>query len=87
MNCLLEALAMSLGLMCVLSLKVIELLSCCGGRLCASPCSVPVGAWFFLWSHGFSCGPMVFPVVPWFFYVFPPDFGLVCAYEGGDFFV
>ena len=35
---------------------------------------------FFLWSHGFS-------VVPWFFYVFPPDFSLVCAYEGGDFFV
>ena len=31
MNCLLKALAMSLGLMCVLSLKVIELLSCCGG--------------------------------------------------------
>ena len=28
------------GLMCVLSLKVIELLSCCGGRLCASPCMV-----------------------------------------------
>ena len=40
MNCLLKALAMSLGLMCVLSLKVIELLSCCGGRLCASPCIV-----------------------------------------------
>ena len=36
--------------------------------------SVPVGA-------------CVFPVVPWFFYVFPPDFGLVCAYEGGDLFV
>ena len=48
MNCLLNALAMSFGLMCVLSLKVIELLSlkviellsCCGGRLCASPCMV-----------------------------------------------
>ena len=40
MNCLLNALAMSLGLMCVLSLKVIELLSGCGGRLCASPCIV-----------------------------------------------
>ena len=40
MNCLLNALAMSLGLMCVLTLKVIELLSCCGGRLCASPCMV-----------------------------------------------
>ena len=40
MNCLLNALAMSLGLMCVLSLKVIELLSCCGGRLCAIPCVV-----------------------------------------------
>ena len=39
MNCLLNALAMSFGLMCVLSLKVIEL-SCCGGRLCASPCMV-----------------------------------------------
>ena len=32
MNCLLKALAMSLGLMCVLS--------CCGGRLCARPCIV-----------------------------------------------
>ena len=40
MNCLLKALAMSLGLMYVLSLKVIELLSCCSGRLCASPCIV-----------------------------------------------
>ena len=36
--------------------------------------SVPVGA-------------CVFSVVPWFFYVFLPDFSLVCAYEGGDFFV
>ena len=34
--------------------------------------SVPVGA-------------CVFFVVPWFFNVFPPDFGLVCAYEVGDF--
>ena len=40
MNCLLKALAMSLGLMCVLSLNVIELLSCCGDRLWASPCIV-----------------------------------------------
>ena len=39
MNCLLNALAMSFGLMCVLSLKVIELLSCCGG-VC-----VPVRVW------------------------------------------
>ena len=39
MNCLLNALAMSFGLMCVLSLKVMEL-SCCGGRLWASPCIV-----------------------------------------------
>ena len=75
MNCLLNALAMSFGLMCVLSLKVIELLSCCGGRLCASPVyGVPVGA-------------CVFPVVPWFFDVFPPDFCLVCVYEVRDFFV
>ena len=28
------------GLTCVLSLKATELLSCCGGRLCASPCIV-----------------------------------------------
>ena len=34
MNCLLKALAMSLGL------KVMELLSSCGGRLWASPCIV-----------------------------------------------
>ena len=40
MNCLLKALAMSLGLMCVLSLNVMELLSCCGGRLWASLCIV-----------------------------------------------
>ena len=43
MNCLLKALAMSLGLICVLSLNVMELmcmLSCCGGRLRASPCIV-----------------------------------------------
>ena len=40
MNCLLKALAMSLGLMCVLSLKVMELLSRCGGRLWASSCIV-----------------------------------------------
>ena len=33
--------------------------------------SVPVGA-------------CVSSVVPWFFYVFPPDFCLVCAHEGGD---
>ena len=39
MNCLLKALAMSLGLMCVLSFNVMELLSCCG-RLWASPCIV-----------------------------------------------
>ena len=40
MNCLLNAPAMSPGSMCVLSLKAIELLSCCGGRLRASPCMV-----------------------------------------------
>ena len=40
MNCLLKALAMSLGLMCVLSLNVMELLSCWGGRLWARPCIV-----------------------------------------------
>ena len=39
MNCLLKALAMSLGLMCVFSLKVMEL-SCCDGRLWANPCIV-----------------------------------------------
>ena len=39
MNCLLKALAMSLGLMCVF-LNAMELLSCCGGRLCARPCIV-----------------------------------------------
>ena len=38
MNCLLKALAMSLGLMCVLFFNVMELLFCCGGRLCARPC-------------------------------------------------
>ena len=39
MNCLLKALAMSLGLMCVLFLNVMEF-SCCGDRLCARPCIV-----------------------------------------------
>ena len=72
-NCLLKALAMSLGLMCVLSLKVMELLSCCGGLLWSVYC-VPVGA-------------CVSPVVPWVFDVFFPDCCLVCAYEGGDLFV
>ena len=32
-------------------------------------------------------GVCVSPVVPWFFDVFPPDFCLVSAYEGGDLFV
>ena len=40
MNRLLKALALSLGLVCVLSLNVLELLSCCGGRLWARPCFV-----------------------------------------------
>ena len=40
MNCLLKALTMSLGLMYVFFLNVMELLSCCGGRLCARPCIV-----------------------------------------------
>ena len=75
MNCLLKALAMSLGLMCVLFLNVMELLSCCGGRLCARPLyCVPVGA-------------CVSSVIPWFFDMFLPDICLVCAYEGGDLFV
>ena len=58
MNCLLKALAMSLGLMCVLFLNVIELLSCCGGRLCARRvlCSSRCLC--------FVCDPMVFRCVP-----------------------
>ena len=40
MNCLLKALAMSLGLMYVLFLNVMKLLSCYGGSLCARPCIV-----------------------------------------------
>ena len=40
MNCLLKALTMSLGLMCMLFWNVMELLSCCSGRLCARPCNV-----------------------------------------------
>ena len=40
MNCLLKVLAKSLGLMGVLSLNVMELLSCCGGCLGARPCIV-----------------------------------------------
>ena len=40
MNCLLNAFAMSFGFMCVLLLNVMELLSSCVGRLCASPCIV-----------------------------------------------
>ena len=36
----LKALAMSLGLMCVLFLNVMELLSCCVGSLSARPCIV-----------------------------------------------
>ena len=41
--------------------------------MCQSVYGVPVGVCFF-------CGPMVFNV-------FPPDFCLVCAYEGRDLFV
>ena len=37
--------------------------------------------------YGVPVGACVFPVVPWFFDVFPPDFCLVCVYEGRDFFV
>ena len=40
MICLLNAFAMSFGSMCVLSLNVMELLSCCVGCLCAKPCIV-----------------------------------------------
>ena len=40
MNCLFKAFAMTLGLMCVFFLNVMELLSCCGGRLRARPCIV-----------------------------------------------
>ena len=40
LNCLLKTLTMSLRLMYVVSLKVMELLSCCGGRLWACPCIV-----------------------------------------------
>ena len=58
MNCLLKALAMSLGLMCVLSLNVMELLSCCGGCLWARPSIV-----FLLWSHGFSMCPLQISVL------------------------
>ena len=59
MNCLLKALAMSLGLMCVLFFNVMELLPCCDGRLCARPCiCIPVGA-------------CVSSVVPWFFRCVP----------------
>ena len=36
-NCLLKVLVMFLGLMCVCFFNVMELLSCCVGRLCASP--------------------------------------------------
>ena len=36
---------------------------------------------------GVDFGACVSSVVPCFFYVFPPDFCLVCAYEGGDLFI
>ena len=41
LNCLLTgSLEMSLELMFMLFFNVMELLSCCGGRLCARPCIV-----------------------------------------------
>ena len=58
MNCLLKALAMYLGLMCVLSLNVMGLLSCCGGHLWARPCMCSSRCLCFF------CGPMVFLCVP-----------------------
>ena len=55
MNCWPKTLAMSLGSTCVLFLKAMEPLSCRGGRLWASPCTVyqqvPVPL---PWSHGLS---------------------------------
>ena len=47
MNCLLNALAMSFGHMCVLSLNVMELLSCCVGRVPVNTCVSSVIPWFF----------------------------------------
>ena len=58
MNCLFNAFAMSFGYMCVLSLNVMELLSCCVGRcvlnhvLCSSKYLC------------FVCDPIVFRCVP-----------------------
>ena len=45
--------------------------------------------WLFVGYSVYSVpvGACVSSVVPWFFYVFPPDFCLVCAYEGGYLFV
>ena len=71
MNCLLKALTMSLGLMCVVVLE-------CYGV-------VVLPWWSFVYSV--PVGACVSSVVPCFLYVFPPDVCLVCAYEGGDLFV
>ena len=38
----------------MLFLNVMELLSCCGGRLCARQCIVFQVLVFLLWYHGFS---------------------------------
>ena len=41
----------------------------------------------FMSVYSVPVGACVSSVVPCFFYVFPPDVCLVCAYEGGDLFV
>ena len=71
MNCFLKALGMSLGLVCAV-------LECYG---------VVVLLWWSWSVYSVPVGACVSYVVPWFFYVFPPDFCLVCSYEGGDLFV
>ena len=59
----------------------------------ADVCAVPEchGASVLLWwspvghtVYRVPAGACVSSVVPWFFYVFPPDFCTVCAHEGGD---
>ena len=57
MNCLLNAFAMSFGFMCVLSLNVMELMSCCVGCVLNHV----------LYSSKymcFVCDPIVFQCVP-----------------------
>ena len=66
--------------MCVLSLNVMEFLSCCSGRLWARPCIVfQLVLVFLLWSHGLSVCSLQISVL---FVLMRVDISLLLRYSG-----